>query len=47
MGGLARSILGIVVVAAIVGLITLARGEPDHPRHDPSGPAAAELRLSL
>jgi len=47
MGGLARSILGIVVVAAIVGLITLARGEPNHTRHDPSGSAAAELRLSL
>jgi hypothetical protein len=30
MNGVGRSLLAIVVVAAIVGLIAFARGEPEH-----------------
>jgi hypothetical protein len=30
MNGIGRSILAIVVAAAIVGLIAFARGEPEH-----------------
>jgi hypothetical protein len=30
MGSVGRSILAIVVAAAIVGLIAFARGEPEH-----------------
>jgi hypothetical protein len=30
MNGVGRSILAIVVIAAIVGLIAFARGEPEH-----------------
>jgi hypothetical protein len=41
MGSLGRSLLALVVVAAIVGLIGLARGEPGHGEADPSPAAAA------
>jgi hypothetical protein len=30
MNGVGRSLLAIVVIAAIVGLIAFARGEPEH-----------------
>jgi len=44
--GVGRSILALVIAAAIVGLIALNRGEPDHPRHAASGAVATELRPS-
>jgi hypothetical protein len=41
MNGVGRSLLAIVVVAAIVGLIAFARGEPEH--GEPGQQAAAAL----
>jgi hypothetical protein len=43
--GIGRTILAVVVTAALLGLFTFARGDPSHSRGDP-GTAAAELRLS-
>jgi hypothetical protein len=43
--GLGRSILALVVAAAIVGLVAFAHGEPSHSRVR-SGTAGTELRLS-
>jgi len=46
--GVVRSILGLVIAAAIVGMIVFARGEPNHESRDASGAAApTELRLSI
>ena len=45
--GLGRSILALVIAAAIVGLIALNRGEPGHTRHEASGVVATDLRPSL
>jgi hypothetical protein len=44
--GIGRAILALVFAAAIVGLVALNRGEPDHTRHDARGAAAPALRLS-
>jgi|RhiMethySRZTD1v2_1073278.scaffolds.fasta_scaffold552380_2 hypothetical protein len=44
--GVVRAILALVVAAAIVGMVTLNRGEPDHVRHDGSGANVPALRLS-
>ena len=44
--GVVRAILALVVVAAIVGMVTLNRGEPDHPRRSASEATASALRLS-
>ena len=44
--GLGRAILGLVIAAAIVGMIALNRGEPDHTRHDASGAARPAPALS-
>ena len=43
MNGVGRSILAIVIVAAIVGLIAFARGEPEHgePGQSPAAAVAA------
>ena len=41
-----RSILGLVIAAAIIGLIAFARGEPDGGR-DGAGRPAPELRLTV
>ena len=45
--GVGRSILALVIAAAIVGLIALNRGEPGHTRHEASGAVAADLWPSL
>jgi hypothetical protein len=44
--GIGRAILALVFAAAIVGLVTLNRGEPDHTRHDARAAAGAALQLS-
>ena len=44
--GIVRSILALVVAAAIVGMIALNRGERDHTRHDASGAAGPAPALS-
>ena len=38
-----RWIIGLVVALALVGLLLLARGEPDGGRGDPTGPASTSM----
>ena len=46
MGGLGRSVLAIVVTAAIVGLLAFARGAPDRAHGEQAGASAIEIQLS-
>jgi len=45
MDGPLRWVVGIIVVAAIIGLVSLARGEPS--RGEPTAPPSAAVRVAV